>query len=254
MPAPWRLEPIYFRLRTGLALSRSSSLVVGCAAALLVGATGVLLFFRLFAAGLRRLEWITNERHIRPNISALRYIGGDDARELLARLADQTRSDFSIGDTTRNTIQTGIAIPARSESELIVMLESSRTMLQAMERLVELGSKRALPPLYRLIDRVDLDDLSYASALRALVRIVKAFPTEGLERLQLEEELKRLHTSAMPYGKRLSAYNGLLDLGISGVVAPKKGLFRYVLSNHRMLAVVVGSFALLLLFMFLLRF
>jgi hypothetical protein len=209
--------------RRRLLISYSTAQVVGAVLTALLGVIAILAFSRLCTAGIQRLEIVTNERFIRPGIAMLRYIRNAAAERLLAELSARIVRDFSIGDTTRLTIQTGLVLPVRDEDELILMLAEPATRVQAMERLAELGSERAIAPLTGLLQQGELDRVAYANTIRSLVRIARAqFGHSQTKRTVETELLKVLENPDLTYNSRLDAYRGLVDLGVQNVQPPDR--------------------------------
>lgn len=234
--------------RSNLHLPWLAARVVDTALALTAGTVAALMFFRLAATGLRRLETRTNNRVIRPAITALRHLRNDDAQRLLQELSVRIANDFSVGDETRATIHAGLVMPVRDEPELILMLASSRTRLQAMERLADLGSERAVGPLLELVRRQELDDVAFTAAVRSLTRIGRLRPVGGSAREAIEHELRRIMASKEPFLRQLLAAGGLKDLGFPDVHPPSRGALAWLLGRHwRLAAAVLALFLVLLL-------
>lgn len=234
--------------RSTLHLPLLAARLVDTTLALAAGTVAVLMFFRLAATGLLRLETHTNERFIRPAITALRHLRNDDAQRLLQELSVRIANDFSVGDETRATIYAGLVMPVRDEPELILMLASSRTRLQAMERLADLGSEGAVGPLLELLRTQALDDVAYTAAVRSLTRIGRLLPGGSSVRRAIEGELWHILASNEPFMRQLRAAGGLMDLGFPEARPPARGALMRLLGRHwRLVAVVLAVIVILLL-------
>jgi hypothetical protein len=206
--------------------------VIGGGFAILFGVLTVSLFLRLYSFAIQELEGFTNEKYIRPSISALRYIRDDAAEGILVEMSNRIANDFAVGDTTRITIQTGLTPPIRNEPELIVLLNSPDTRRQAIEWLGEYGTLPGTTELFKVIDQQFLDNLMFSGAVRSIVGITKRENIQGESRTFIEDKLKELIKRAPTYSKRLSIYRGLLDLGVADVSKPEKGLTRSMFVDH----------------------
>jgi hypothetical protein len=185
---------------------------------IVLGLVTSLLIFRLYAWIVQRVEQLVNMRVIRPNIASLRHIRNNTAERTLVEFSLRTAHDFSIGDATRQLINTGLIVPIRNESELILMLGHEKTRLQAIEGLVERGGGQAIISLSALLDKDGISDLEYKSAIRSLVKLVKLQNAQSYDRSQLFNQLTRiLNDSYAKYDKRLEAYRGLLVMGYNAI-------------------------------------
>lgn len=209
-------------LQDALGLPRPFVQASGIALVIIGGGLLAIIFFRVCASGILKFETFTNEHFIRPGISALRYIRNEAAERLLTTFNNRIANDFSVGETTRATIQTGLVLPVRDEAELILMLDNETTRLQAMERLAELGSEQGMRRIKELIGQIKLDDTSYGTAVRSLARITRLLPTQDPRRKELESTLKKVLGNGVNYSKRISAYRGLIELGITNIERPQR--------------------------------
>jgi hypothetical protein len=184
---------------------------------------------------------LTNEYFIRPGIAALRYIRNDEAERLSVQFLERIANDFSIGETTRATIQTGLVLPVRDESELILMLRSEKTRPQAIKRIFDVESHQGMIEVRRMMECAELDDdLSYAAAVKELVSKAKFRPIQGSERESLIKQLTVTVQTHPHYAKRKSAYRGLVDLGVTGVKPPQQRRFVWVVITIVILGLLVS--------------
>lgn len=204
------------------------------------------IFYRTYNSGLHKLEILTNERFIRPGILALRYIRNDAAERVLSEFNVKVSKDFAIGEHTRTTIKTGLVLPVKNEYELIGMLDSSQTRLQAIERLAEIGSDKAIIPLKELIQQSDIDGLSRASAIRTLARIIRLQSNQNTD--DLASILRTVYSQDQnEFEIRKAAYHALIDLGITQITPPQQNLrdFFRILTDHWYIS--IGTVVLLIL-------
>lgn len=218
--------------------------------ALMVGGIGLLIYFRCWVLGIEQIDRLVNANFVRPLVSALKYIRSDVALSLLTELDVKTRDDFSIGEATRSTISTGLVRSTRNESEIIMMLDQEKTRLEAIERLGELGTAQAFGCLRRMLDRQDIDDLAYASAVTATVRIAKFQSISSDLRQELEVRLRGSLASKASYSKRLVAYRGLQDLGVTDAEPPMWGVMTWMMQSKLALTIGVGLLLLILIVLF----
>ena len=214
--------------------------------ALMLGGIGLLIYFRSWVLGIEQIDRFANARFLRPLVSALKYIRSDVALNLLTELDVKTRDDFSIGEMARSTITMGLVRSARNESEIIMMLDQEKTRLEAIERLGELGNAKAFGHLRRILDRRDIDDLAYASAVTAAVRLAKFQSISGDSRQELEVRLRDSLASEASYSKRLAAYRGLQDLGVTDAEPPTRGVMTWMIQSGLVLTISVGLLLLVL--------
>jgi hypothetical protein len=213
------------------------------------GTVAALLFFRLYAYSKQELEAIWLERFVRPDITALRLMHSDAADRLLAQLSARVGNDFSIGDRTRALFLGGRAIAPADETEAILMLGDEYTRLQAIERLSEFGTGRALVALHGLLADASVDNLSYASAVRELVWHVKMKPGQSQGRAELVAQLiQSVNDPSISYAKRLQSWRGLDELG-TRLPPPTRGLLLSTVTGGfpaRAVLVVLGGLLVLM--------
>jgi hypothetical protein len=231
IPGAW-LQPAFFLSRHGLPLTDSFAWLINLAFALGCGLATVSLFFRLCAKGIRELEDFTGDQKIRPSLSALRYISNDDSQRFLRELSQSAEDDFSIGDTTRSTIQTALDLPVRDEGELVLMLASPRTRIQAAEALAERGYQGAILPLLDLIRSGEIDETFYATAVRSLARLAALLPGDDPDRRRVEHALRSAVEQGRIFAERLNAHRGLVQLGRTDVPVPTRGATAWFLRRH----------------------
>ncbi|GIK63032.1 MAG: hypothetical protein BroJett018_08260 [Chloroflexota bacterium] len=210
-------------------VSSNETTALGLGIMVLLGGAATVLFFRLYALTIPRIERFINLQIIQPNIAALRHIRNETAERILAQLSGQIAYDFSIGELTRTTIENGLVLPVRDESELILMLRAENTRLQASQALADRGSPQAIEPLRAMLIDRDLAEVEYRSVIRALVHIIKLQPTNSFQRIEIVSQLRSiLGDYQMDIGKRQGAYHGLLDLGITDAIPPERDMWATV--------------------------
>jgi hypothetical protein len=210
----------------------------------LSGALSVLLFFRGYVWFLRTLETLANEHWIRPDILALRQLrtqGGATLARLLAKLTDE----FSTGDNVRSTISSGRFLLERDEAELIDMLRSVDSRIQALDRLGDIGSVLSVGPIQDVIVS-DVDNLTFSTAVRSLVQIIKGQPVDDPIRRDVETFLNVLCSGdGTAYPRRVVVHRALTDLG-RVVPVPKRSLADLGSILRREIAVPVIALGLIL--------
>src|SRR5260370_6959203 len=119
------------------------------------------------------------------------------------------------------------------------MLDSDKTRLPAIRRVFELGLEEGIRKVRGMIKVLVLDNLEYAAVIKELVRYEKSRRIHDLERQSLINELRNLlDEKGANYAKRLSAYRGLIELGVTGIHVPQKDGYLWVTRSIISLAVL----------------
>ena len=219
-------------------------ILTGVAAAIFVW-----VYFRVYCLAALMFERFVNDRILRPTLSALGHIPLASAQAALAEFNRVVAEDPSASEVTRQLAATRLSLPIRDEPELIYMLEDPGTRLQAMERLVEIGGELSVSALIRLTTESRLEALPYGAAVSSIVRMMKLRSADHPRRLEVQRTLLVTLESDAEYAKRLAAYRGLRELGVTDIPAPKSGFMSWPVGRTGIAAGCVLILLLVLVFL-----